>query len=37
MGRIGEVQDVVNAVDFFSRDCVNISGEIICVDGGWIN
>ena len=34
--RIGTVEDVVNAVDFFSRDCVNITGEIIYVDGGWI-
>lgn len=35
LGRIGKVEDVVNAVEFFSREDVNITGETICVDGGW--
>ena len=35
MKRIGKVEDVVNAVKFFSKSSINITGEIISVDGGW--
>ncbi len=36
LNRIGNVNDVVNAIKFFSSDYVNISGEIINIDGGWM-
>lgn len=36
LGRIGKVLDISNAVKFFSSDNVNITGEIINIDGGWI-
>lgn len=36
LNRIGNVNDVVNAIKFFSSDYINISGEIINIDGGWM-
>lgn len=36
LNRIGKIDDIVNAIKFFSSDYINISGEIINVDGGWI-
>ena len=36
LNRIGNFNDVVNAIKFFSSDYINISGEIINIDGGWM-
>ena len=33
--RIGKIEDIVNAVKFFSKEDIKITGEIITVDGGW--
>lgn len=35
LNRIGNVEDVVNSVKFFSSNYTNITGQIINVDGGW--
>ncbi len=36
LGYLGEVKDVTDSIKFFSSDHINISGEIINIDGGWM-
>jgi NAD(P)-dependent dehydrogenase (short-subunit alcohol dehydrogenase family) len=37
MGRLGQVEDVVNAIHFLCSDAAAyITGESLAVDGGWM-
>lgn len=36
LGFIGDVRHISDAVKFFSSDYINITGEIINIDGGWM-
>lgn len=37
MGRVGELEDLVGPIVFFASDAAKyITGQILCLDGGWV-
>lgn len=37
MGRVGELEDLVGPIVFFASDAAKyVTGQILCVDGGWV-
>lgn len=37
MGRVGELDDIVGPIVFFASDAANyITGQTLCIDGGWV-
>ena len=35
LNRVGNIEDIVDSVKFFSSNYTNITGQIINVNGGW--